>query len=267
MNMSGFGNHNPVYVFNRFRIQRGILFGVLIVLALLAFEVFNYSTTDYALSDLLGDLQFLGIKWATILAIAFCGIDFAGIARLFTPEEGVQEPNEVWYLFGAWMLAATMNAMLTWWGVSLAIINNPTLGNVVVGRDTLLQVVPVFVAIMVWLIRVLIIGTFSVAGDRLFTQANVRVVSRPVMSAKRPQPLGSKARTLGGQQRPSALSQGRVSRPMDTSFRAMRREVEIEESDEEETEAGEAGYSRAAPTYHPLTAKSRSTGSASQIRR
>ena len=72
------------------------------------------------------------------------------------------------------MLAATMNAMLTWWGVSIAILNHQTLGNSIVARDTLLSVVPVFVAVMVWLIRVLIIGTISVAGDRLFSQAERR---------------------------------------------------------------------------------------------
>jgi hypothetical protein len=151
--------------------QRGLVFGFLIVTALIAFELFNYSTTDYALSDLLGSLEFLGIRWATILAIAFCGIDFAGIARLFTPEQGPEEPAEVWYLFAAWLLAATMNAMLTWWGVSLAIINHETLGNALIERSTLVRVVPIFVAVMVWLIRVLMIGTFSVAGERLFTQA------------------------------------------------------------------------------------------------
>ncbi len=162
------------------RIRRGTLFGLLILAALLAFEIFNYSTTDFALRDLLGDLRFAGIRWATILAIAFCGIDFAGIARLFTPEVGGEEPKEVWYLFGAWLLAATMNAMLTWWGVSIAILGHQSLGNAVVGRRTLLKIVPVFVAIMVWLIRVLIIGTFSVAGERLFSvKATVSAHSRP----------------------------------------------------------------------------------------
>ena len=63
------------------RVQRGLLFGLLIVGALLAFELFNYSTTEFALSDLLGELKFMGVRWATILSIAFCGIDFAGIAR------------------------------------------------------------------------------------------------------------------------------------------------------------------------------------------
>ena len=155
-------------------LQRGLLFGSMIILALLAFEVFNYSTTAYALEDLLGDLSFAGISWATILAIAFCGIDFAGIARLFTPEQGEEEPVEVWYLFGAWLLAATMNAMLTWWGVSIALLSQDSLGNAIVERATLLRVVPIFVAVMVWLIRVLIIGTFSLAGDRLFTLADRR---------------------------------------------------------------------------------------------
>jgi hypothetical protein len=151
--------------------SRGRFFGLLIIGALLAFELFNYSTTDFALNDLLGGLRFLGLRWATILAIAFCGIDFAGIARLFTPQQGAGEPKEVWYLFGAWMLAATMNAILTWWGVSLAIINHQSLGTPVIPPDTLINIVPVFVAIMVWLIRVLIIGTFSASGDRLFSQS------------------------------------------------------------------------------------------------
>ncbi len=158
-------------------IRRGWAFGILIIGALIAFEIFNYSTTDFALNDLLGDLRFLGVRWATILALAFCGIDFAGIARLFTPEQGAEEPAEVWYLFGAWMLAAAMNALLTWWGVSIAILSHESLGRAVVERETLMRVVPVFVALMVWVIRVLIIGSFSVAGERLFSQGNRRAHS------------------------------------------------------------------------------------------
>lgn len=171
-------------IFRRASLKRGALFGGLIILALLAFEVFNYSTTDFALSDLLGkNLTFLGVRWATILSIAFCGIDFAGIARLFTPEqEAAQEPAEVWYLFGAWILAAAMNATLTWWGVAVAISQHTALGSAIIGRETLTKVVPVFVAVMVWLIRLLIIGTFSMAGDRLFSMADARPSSRPAQN-------------------------------------------------------------------------------------
>jgi hypothetical protein len=162
-------------IMHRIRIQRGLAFGVIIIAALIMFEMFNYSTTEYALTDLLGDLKFLGIPWATILALAFCGIDFAGIARLHTPEDGAGQQNETWYLFGAWLLGATMNAMLTWWGVSLAIINHNSTGTVVLGQSTLLKVVPIFVAVLVWLIRVLIIGTYSIAGTRLLSQKELHV--------------------------------------------------------------------------------------------
>ncbi len=157
--------------FERLRLRRGSAFGAIIITALLFFELFNYSTTEFALSDLLGELSFFQIRWATILAIAFCGIDFAGIARIFTPEVGSDEPKEIWYLLGAWLLAATMNAMLTWWGVSIAILNNESLGGPVVERETMLKAVPIFVATLVWLSRVLLIGTFSIAGERLFSQA------------------------------------------------------------------------------------------------
>jgi hypothetical protein len=167
------------HISNRIGNSRGKLFGILIIGALLAFELFNYSTTEFALNDLLGGLSFMNIRWATILAIAFCGIDFAGIARLFTPQQASGDTKEVWYLFGAWLLAAAMNAMLTWWGVALAIVNHESLGGTVIARDTLITVVPIFVAVMVWLIRVLIIGTFSVAGDRLYSLANTSHQTKP----------------------------------------------------------------------------------------
>ena len=110
-------------------VKRGQAWGMIIIGALIAFEMFNYSTTQFALNDVLGNLTFAGIRWATILALAFCGIDFAGIARLFTPEQGREEPAEVWYLFGAWILAAAMNAALTWWGVAVAIASHTNLSS------------------------------------------------------------------------------------------------------------------------------------------
>ena len=155
-------------------LKRGAIFGSILITALLAFELFNFGTTSFALRDVLGDLKFAGMHWSAILAFAFCGIDFAGIARIFTPEQGRDEPTEVYYLFAAWVLAAGFNATLTWWGVSVAIANNGSIhGTATMSAATLTQAVPIFVAAMVWLIRVLIIGTFSVAGERLFTLADV----------------------------------------------------------------------------------------------
>jgi hypothetical protein len=208
----------------KIRIKRGLLFGLLIISALISFEVFNYSTTEFALLDLLGDLRFLGLRWATILAIAFCGIDFAGIARLFTPEQGADEPAEVWYLFGAWILAATMNAALTWWGVSIAILNHNSLGNEVLARESLIRIVPIFVALMVWLIRILIIGTFSVAGDRLFSQSDRRRTNRPAA----PRPVNI----------PRTLPQVTTA-----TFRPAPKPAQTPQ----------ASFNRPEPTYHPMS--------------
>ena len=182
------------FIPEKVQVKRGVIFGLLIITALVAFETFNYSTTDFALTDLLGDLRFWGVRWATILAVAFCGIDFAGVARLFTPDTTPGEQPEVWYLFGAWLIAATMNALLTWWGVSIAIVNHQTLGSAVIARQTLLKVVPIFVAVMVWLLRVLIIGLFSVAGDKYFgrDQLNLQFPSTP-----RTKPASSRGKASG----------------------------------------------------------------------
>ncbi|MAT41078.1 MAG: hypothetical protein CL609_01970 [Anaerolineaceae bacterium] len=134
---------------------------IILLIGLISFEMFNYSTTDFALTDLLGDLKFIGIQWSTILAVAFCGIDFAGIARLFMPEEQASEPQELWFLFAAWLLAATMNAILTWWGVSMSLINHTIESSAIIEAAKIQQIVPIFVAIMVWLTRILLIGSLS----------------------------------------------------------------------------------------------------------
>jgi hypothetical protein len=192
------------------RFNRGAAWGLMIIGALLAFEIFNFSTTQFALLDMLGDLTFAGMRWATILAIAFCGIDFAGIARIFTPEQGADEPKEVWYLFGAWFLAAAFNAMLTWWGVSVAIVNHTSAsGGAVISNDLLIKIVPIFVAAMILLIRVLIIGSFSLAGDRLFSMdhARPRNNARPV---EQPAPTYRPAQT---QSQPIIRSASSLNRP------------------------------------------------------
>src|SRR5512139_2314424 len=228
MNRSAIDSLSLSRLFGGSRMSRGLLFGLLIIAALLAFEAFNYSTTDFALTDLLGDLRFAGIRWATILAIAFCGIDFAGIARLFTPEKGVGEPKEVWYLFGAWLLAATMNAILTWWGVAIAILGHESLGGSVVSRETMIKIVPVFVAIMVWVIRVLIIGSFSVNGSRLFSQAAPRQAVNPMARQSQPQPL--------------------TTSPAISTHAAQYRNIS-----QPAPKPAQASHTRTEPTYHPAS--------------
>ena len=200
-------------IFEDYKMKRGMVFGGIIIGALLAFELFNYTTTDFALTDLLGDNRFVGLRWAMILSLAFCGMDFAGIARLFTPEKEKGEQVEVWYLLGAWFLAATMNAMLTWWGVSLALLQHGgSLGNEILSREQLLSGVPVFVAVLVWLIRILMIGTFSMAGERLFTQTE-KTVQRSAASVRpAPKPSAGYSPNSGARPTPNRSSEA-ASRP------------------------------------------------------
>jgi hypothetical protein len=256
----------------RLPFQRGLAWGALIVVALVFFEMFNYSTTDFALHDLLGDLEFIGLRWSTILALAFCGIDFAGIARIFTPEEGADEPAEVWYLFAAWLLAATMNAILTWWGVSIAILNNQSLGNAVVAQETLLKAVPIFVAVLVWLSRVLLIGTFSVAGERLFSQARgVRqVTNQPAAMAQQPRgrvpgrfqpnaqtplPMGQAQSTTPRQ--PVAPQTPAQAAGQTGGFRPAPKPKPIPRADPT-YEPYETVFNRPEPNYHPVSMSGRS---------
>ncbi|MCP4429186.1 MAG: hypothetical protein GY803_32270, partial [Chloroflexi bacterium] len=112
-------------------------------------------------------LRFWGMEWAAILAFAFCGIDFTGLVRLFTPEQSMKdEPKEVWLRTGAWLLGASMNAVMTWYPVSLTLASR-SVGTALIPSDTVSQYAPLFVALLVWLTRILFIGSISVAADRM----------------------------------------------------------------------------------------------------
>ena len=181
---------SPQKIAESLQLSSSAVFTLLIFLALLAFELFNYGTTDYAMRDLLGDIGFGSLRWATILAMAFCAMDFAGIARLFSPQEAGKEKRENWYLLAAWLIAATMNAGLTWWGVSMAIYNHPVQSIIVVDPQTIVTVVPIFVAVLVWILRILIIGSLVSSLNRLLINEKPE---KPVQPQAQPrQPLGFK---------------------------------------------------------------------------
>ena len=81
----------------------------------------------------------------------------------------------------------------------------------------LTRIVPVFVAVLVWIIRILLIGTFSMAGERLFSLVESRAGTHvpaaqlgqsPVRPATSVRPLGS---TTGA--RPQTTSPSRPVRP------------------------------------------------------
>jgi len=92
----------------------------------------------------------------------------------------------------------------------------------------LTKVVPIFVALMVWVIRILIIGTLSVAGERIFSSATRGI---------------SENRYAG---LPSRLPTATSARPAYTRPVSQTRS-EISHNNQPE------------PTYHSLIAKARNT--------
>jgi hypothetical protein len=155
------------------------------------------------------------MRWATILAIAFCGIDFAGLTRLITGDERgslhsiLARPN--WLILGAWLMGGAMNAIMTWWAVSLALINH-NLGNELLSRAQLLHVVPVFVAVLVWMTRILIISSFVTAADRGLMSAATTVAGH----RERPGAADRPSRPMGPPKRESApvrSVEGRAEHP------------------------------------------------------
>ncbi|HPH94274.1 MAG TPA: hypothetical protein PKW33_00255 [Anaerolineaceae bacterium] len=242
----------PKWDFNRITTKmaenRGMIFLGIIFTALIAFEIFNYSTTDYALNDLLGEMDFWGLKWSTVLAIAFCGIDFAGVARLFTPQSQGRHA-ESWYLFGAWILAATMNALLTWWGVSLVTASHTMQSSMVMDAETLTLAVPIFVALMVWVIRILMIGSLSLAIDQYWAnqvEAMQPAVQRPAQAVRpaAPQPTYTPTRQVT---LPAAapMSAAAASRPSMDETRSIR-------PTPVERPSRPAPFSRPEPTYQAV---------------
>jgi len=224
---------SPLRLFPHIRLRTGVFYALIIILAMAAFEAFNYSTTAFALKDLLGGLTFAGIQWSTLLAIAFCGIDFAGIASLIS-QPHQRDNKDAWYLFGAWLIAGSANAALTWWGVSMAIANHPLGSAIVVNTNTLTGIVPIFVAVMVWVIRVLIISSLSTALERMTGSHRI-----PAGSAHRPLPQVRASYSSGhpvmqaGANRTSGPTRSPISARKPASSVASQAKVE--------------------PTYHPVS--------------
>ena len=168
-------------------LKRGAIFGTILVMALVAFEVFNFSTTQFALRDMLGDLSFAGLdgrpSWrlpsAAWISPASPASSPPSRAAMNRTRSGISSVP------GCWPQASTP---LSPGGAS----PSPSLNHQPQARSssagTLTRIVPVFVAGMVWLIRVLIIGTFSIAGERLFSVAEQHAGSRPFQRREESQP-------------------------------------------------------------------------------
>ncbi len=152
-------------------------FGLILVLALLAFEIFNAWTINVAVHNLLGDATIIGIRWATIGAYFFCLIDPAivGISRwLMKPDQN--EPTHLWYWTGAWLLLTAMNSVFTWWSVLLSMTEKGYL-------PAEAAPISVIAAVLAWVVRLLIIWSIIYWSTDRSVKA---VVRQPFVNKKEP---------------------------------------------------------------------------------
>jgi hypothetical protein len=124
----------------------------------------------------------------------------------------------------------------------MAIVNHPLQSSSVIDQGTLLKVVPVFVAVMVWLIRILIIGSLSYSGDRLFSQTerqrtgnSHQIASRSLNTISTPSQAAFSPNQGTSRPAPKPLQRA------DASFGR-----------------SEPAYSRPEPTYHSVSMSPRS---------
>lgn len=97
--------------------------------------------------------------------MALCAIDFAGLAYIFTLDRSLDSGREVSCLLGVWLVAAIMNASLAWWIFSRILLTART-GQGSANPSVLLKIVPVVVAVALWVIRILLIRALSAGPDR-----------------------------------------------------------------------------------------------------
>lgn len=169
--------------------NKTFIFFLVLLSALICFEVFNFDTTRYGLRYFFGDLSFMGIEWVMWLAVAACAADMVGMLRIFTEETNFKKESVfIVAATGVWILAATINAILTWWTTTLIVLQGD-IGNEVVSRNTLVVTVPVLVAIFVWLLRIGSVATLASMGDKVLHGIKLPMKkAKPVTSSYRPAP-------------------------------------------------------------------------------
>jgi hypothetical protein len=102
------------------------------------------------------------------------------------------------------------------------------------------KIVPVFVAAMILLVRVLIIGTFSLAGDRLFTTASD--TRRPYNS---PRPAEQPSYRPAAAQQPALRPASSLNRPVQNTSNTFRPAPKPANQ--------QTSFVRQEPTYHNLS--------------
>jgi len=158
------------------KMNRGnVLIGIML-LGLLCFLFFNFTTTWETMQVLLGDTTSV-----LLFAVAISLVDFAGIARIFTPEDDLRKENAfVLIMLFVWLVAAFADILLTWWWAALMMEQTNAASHLPSGfGNTMLVVFPWAIAFMEFAIRVPLVLMVGQYGERLFrSKALSRVPSQ-----------------------------------------------------------------------------------------
>jgi hypothetical protein len=131
----------------------------------------------------------------------------------------------------------------------MAILSHSVQSTSIMDPNTLTKIIPVFVAIMVWLIRILIIGTLSIAGDRLFHSGGGSTGHRPSTAQNR----GSYSNNARSMPHPISAT---PAAPRPTNQRAMNSAPSRPEPVFANRQT-ESASTRPEPTYHSISAAPR----------
>lgn len=138
------------------------VYTALIFICLVVFEIFSYGSSYEALMTMFGIHE-----WAALLAFCFSAVDFAGLAKLYSPDlRNLRDPQAL--LFAAWLLSAFADTGLTYVVVSNQLLSNTT--NIMVTSGTVpiavwAKWIPALFSVLVWLIQVLLVARLSVSSN------------------------------------------------------------------------------------------------------
>ena len=127
-------------------ISRRFIKGIVLAISLFAFEVFNYDTTHMALVN-----WFAQANPASVNKIvwAFCLLDLMRLTQFF----GIKHSA---FIQKIWLFGVGVNALFTWYNARMTVWQYD-FGHVVLRRQQVVLYVPIFIALLVFLTRVLFV--------------------------------------------------------------------------------------------------------------
>lgn len=140
---------------------------VLLLVLCVALELVNWTTSEGALLLFLGRTQVIGLYIASLLALAFCGVDLLCLWRITTPAARAEDESKtVVLMLVMWVVGTLLNAVLTYFSLKHTMSQTTAWQSDIWQGFNPLDVLPVALAGGVWVTRVSLIWTLASELDR-----------------------------------------------------------------------------------------------------